>query len=243
LTPEPGIIVTGASKGIGGAIALELARGGATVACVSRSGSAPEGDPGDGAFVPYACDVTDGDSVRRVVEEFAAAAGGIRGLVNNAGGHVSGDAATVTPDQMRTMFELNCVSALVFSQAARPHLAESKGLIIGIGSFYDKLGPRRSIAYSASKAALASVNRTLAVEWARDGIRVLTVAPGYVPTDLNADWLADPDTRSKVERLIPVRRLGEPREIGRLVALLMLERIGFLTGETIYIDGAQSVKE
>jgi NAD(P)-dependent dehydrogenase (short-subunit alcohol dehydrogenase family) len=243
MTAEPGVIVTGASKGIGGAIALELARRGATVACVSRSGTAPDGDPGDGVFVPYACDVTDSDNVKRTVEEFAAAAGGIRGLVNNAGAHVSEDAAEVTPDDLRTMFELNCVSALVFSQLARPYLARTQGLIVGIGSFYDKLGPRRSLAYAASKAALASVNRTLAVEWARDGIKVLTVAPGYVPTDLNADWLADTETRRKVERLIPVRRLGEPSEIGRLVAVLMLESIGFLSGETIYIDGAQSVRE
>jgi NAD(P)-dependent dehydrogenase (short-subunit alcohol dehydrogenase family) len=134
------------------------------------------------------------------------------------------------------------VSALVVAQAARPHLAGAGGVIVGIGSFFDKLGATGSLAYSASKAALASVNRTLAVEWARDGVSVVTVAPGYVLTELNAEWLADEELRSKVERRIPTGRVGSAEEIGRFVAMLILDDVPFLTGETIYIDGGQGIR-
>jgi NAD(P)-dependent dehydrogenase (short-subunit alcohol dehydrogenase family) len=237
-----GVLVTGASRGIGAAIAVELAARGTVVGCVSRSGDVPAGaaDHGD-RLLPYACDVTDHARVREVVEEFAGATNGLAGLVNNAGGHADCAAADVTPEAFTAMFEANCVSALVFAQAARPHLARSGGVIVGMGSFFDKSGAQGSLAYAASKAALASVNRTLAVEWGHDGISTFTIAPGYIHTDLNAEWLADPETRAKVERRIPLRRIGEAGEVGRLVAALITEHVGFLTGTTIYLDGGQGV--
>jgi NAD(P)-dependent dehydrogenase (short-subunit alcohol dehydrogenase family) len=131
---------------------------------------------------------------------------------------------------------------LVCAQAARKHLARTGGVIVGIGSFFDKLGASGSLSYSASKAALASIDRTLAVEWARDRISVITVAPGYIHTDLNAEWLADEELRKKVERRIPAGRVGDPSEVARLVAALILGDMPFLTGETIYIDGGQGVR-
>jgi len=240
---EGGVLVTGASRGIGAAIAVELAARGVVVGCVSRSGNLPAA-AGEHAerLVPYACDVTDYARVGDVVEQFAARAGGLAGLVNNAGGHADGAAADVRPADFLAMVESNCVSALVFAQAARAHLARSGGTIVGMGSFFDKLGAQGSLAYAASKAALASVNRTLAVEWGRDGISAFTVAPGYIHTDLNDEWLADDGAREKLERRIPVRRVGQAGEVGRLVAALVTEDIGFLSGTTIYLDGAQSVR-
>jgi NAD(P)-dependent dehydrogenase (short-subunit alcohol dehydrogenase family) len=230
---EPGIVVTGASRGIGAAIAVELARRGRTVACLSRSGEVPGGEHPGGRLVGYRCDVCDGDRVGAVLAEFAGDAGAIGGLVNNAGVHADAAAVDVSPADFARLLQINCISALVVAQAAREHLARESGVIVGIGSFFDKLGARRSLAYAASKAALASVNRTLAVEWGPDGIAVFTVAPGYVLTDLNAEWLAEPEARRRLERRIPVGRIAQPSDIGRLVAALMLDNLGFLSGETI----------
>ncbi len=239
----PGIVVTGASKGIGAAIAVELARRGRTVACLSRSGVAPDAAGSDAERLDaYSCDVTDAGRVGEVMATFAERAGGIAGLVNNAGMHEDAAAVDVSASDLMQLFEVNCVSALIVAQAAHEHLARSRGVIVGIGSFFDKLGARRSLAYSASKAALASINRTLAVEWGADGISVFTVAPGYVLTDLNASWLSDPDARARVERRIPTGQIGDPGDIARLVAALMLENVACLSGETIYVDGAQSVR-
>jgi NAD(P)-dependent dehydrogenase (short-subunit alcohol dehydrogenase family) len=193
-------------------------------------------------MIPYRCDVTDADAVARVVEDFAGRCDGIAGLVNNAGAHEEHAAADVRASELMRMFELNCVGPLLLAQAARPHLARRHGVIVGIGSFFDKLGARGSLAYSASKAALASIGRTIAVEWASEGISVFTVAPGYIFTDLNAHVLADPPAREKLERRIPAGRVGEPAEIGRLVASLIVEDISFLTGETIYVDGGQAIR-
>jgi NAD(P)-dependent dehydrogenase (short-subunit alcohol dehydrogenase family) len=242
MAPDGGILVTGASRGIGAAIAVELAARGRIVGCLSRSGALPEGaDPK--RLIALTCDVTDFAAGRAAVNAFAQRAGGIAGLVNNAGRHPEDTpAAELAPGDLLRVFEANCAAPLALAQAARPYLAEANGTIVGIGSFFDKLGAPRSLAYSASKAALASIDRTLAVEWGRDGISVFTVAPGYVLTDLNADWLASSDVRAKVERRIPAGRVAGAGEIGRLVAALLLEDIGFLTGETIYVDGGQGVR-
>jgi NAD(P)-dependent dehydrogenase (short-subunit alcohol dehydrogenase family) len=236
---ERGVIVTGASRGIGAAIALALRERDFTVAVVSRSGATPAEAVSTDGMVPYRCDVTDGVAVDSVVTDFGKRVGAIAGLVNNAGAHSEAAAADVSAADLMAMFEVNCVGALRFAQAARPH---SRGVIVGIGSFFDKLGARGSLAYSACKAALASIDRTLAVEWARDGVSVLTVAPGYILTDLNADWLGDPEARRKVERRIPVGRVGEPAEVGRLVASLIAADVPFLTGATIYVDGGQAIR-
>jgi NAD(P)-dependent dehydrogenase (short-subunit alcohol dehydrogenase family) len=232
------VLVTGASSGIGAAIAADLAGRGFTVGCLSRRGTTPKGT----GFVALAADVSDHDATRSALEHLCASAGPLCGLVNAAGYHIATPSAHVALAELRAILETNFVAAAGLCQAAYPHLrANGGGLIVNIGSFYERLGVPALLAYSASKAALGSLTRTLAVEWAGDGISVLDVAPGYVHTGLNGGFFADPERRAKVERRIPVGRLGEADEIGRFVGGLFAEPVRFLTGSTLIVDGAQSV--
>ena len=232
------VMVTGASSGIGAAVAAELASRGFTVGCLSRRGTAP---PGEG-LLPLAADVTDEAAVERALADLVERAGGLHGLVNGAGFNREGPSAQLSTETLRSVLETNFVAAFGLCRLAYPHFrAAGGGLIVNIGSFFDQLGVAHNLAYAASKAALAALTRCLAVEWAKDGVRLINVAPGYVLTDLNREYFSDPDRRQRIERRIPVRRLGEAEEVAKLVACLFTEQIGFLTGETIYLDGGQGM--
>ncbi|HEV7417305.1 MAG TPA: SDR family oxidoreductase, partial [Tianweitania sediminis] len=136
---------------------------------------------------------------------------------------------------------LNATAVMVAAREVYPHLKAHGGMIINIGSFFDKLGVPDNLAYCASKAAVAAMTRCMAVEWADDGISVVNIAPGYIETDLNRDFLAREKVRRWMETRIPVKRPGSSEEVARLVGAVFAERIGFLTGETIYIDGGQGM--
>lgn len=230
---EGQIVVTGASKGIGAAIATELARRGFPVVCLSRSGRGAQG-------LQIACDMTDEGAVRRAFDR-AAERGPIIGLVNNAGVHIAGPIAALTVASFNETMALNATAVMVAAREAYPHLRVQGGTIVNIGSFFDKLGVPDNLAYCASKAAVAAMTRCMAVEWARDGIRVMNVAPGYIETDLNREYLARDKVRSWMASRIPLGGPGRVEDVARLVAAIFGESIGFMTGETIYIDGAQGV--
>lgn len=227
------IIVTGASKGIGAAIALDLARRGYELACVSRSGVAPAG-------TGYVCDMTDEGAVRKTFAKIAAS-GHLVGLVNNAGVHLGGPTCSLATAEFDKVMALNATAVMIAAREAYTHLKENGGTLVNIGSFFDKLGVPDNLAYCASKAAVAAMTRCMAVEWADDGITVVNVAPGYIETDLNRDFLAREKVRRWLETRVPVKRPGAPEEVARLVGAIFAERIGFLTGETIYIDGGQGM--
>jgi len=231
--PDGQIIVTGASKGIGLAIAGGLDRRGVPVVCLSRSGSGPVGHS-------LACDMTDEEAVKKTFAEVARR-GTVSGLVNNAGVHIGGSIASLpTADFERTM-ALNCTAVMVAAREVYPLLCDAGGLIINIGSFFDKLGVPDNLAYCASKAAVAAMTRCMAVEWARQGIRVINVAPGYIETDLNRDYLSRERVQAWMKQRIPVGGPGGAADVAKLVAMICSEKIGFLTGETIYVDGAQGI--
>jgi NAD(P)-dependent dehydrogenase (short-subunit alcohol dehydrogenase family) len=234
--PGRGVFVTGASSGIGAAVAVEWARAGYVVAGASRRGTVP---PGEGKLAPVRLDVNDHAAMATAIDEFATASGGLAGVVHCAGYQEFSPSSDLSMDDLRAVLETNLVSAVRIAQLARPHLAGPGGFVAFIGSFYADLGVPGSLAYSASKAALASVTRTLAVEWAADGVALVNFAPGYVETGLNEEYLADPENRARLERRIPVGRVGTADEIARLVVAVLTADCQFLTGETITIDGAQ----
>ncbi len=239
------VAVTGASRGIGAAIALELAEAGFTVAALTRQGRGVEQGDRDAEtsrnIVPVVCDVADSASVEAAIAE-AAALGTLSSLVNNAGIWKGQRSAELSNDDYQLVMDTNARGCFELCRAVYPHFkSNGSGTIINIGSFYDKLGVPGGLAYCASKAAIGAITRCLAVEWARDRIRVLNVAPGFIETDLNASL---PDTaRDAIRARIPGGEFGSPADVGRLVRALVANDIPFMTGETMYIDGGQGIKE
>ncbi|HEX3246678.1 MAG TPA: SDR family oxidoreductase [Chloroflexota bacterium] len=234
-----GIIVTGASSGIGAATARALAERNYVIGCLSRRGTIPKA--ANGQLHGYECDVTDQQQVRETVQAFGAQVERIVGLVNCAGIHEETPSLQLSLDSLRKLLEVNFISAFAVAQQVYPLMKDHGGLIVNIGSFYDHLGVRSNLAYAASKAAVASMTRTLAIEWARDNIQLINVAPGYILTDLNREWFSDSKNYEAVIRRIPARQLGQPEDVGRLITSLFESRSPFLTGTTIYMDGGQGI--
>lgn len=240
------ILVTGTSRGIGANIAVSLARAGYTVGCMTRAGALPphEGLTAEQAarLVPLTGDVTRLDALRAGFAALADRGLTLVGAVNNAGIHSEGASAEIDQAEYERVMTTNATAVLLGCQAAYPHLvANGGGLIVNIGSFFDKMGVKRQLAYCASKAAVGAITRCLAVEWAGKGIRVLDVAPGYIQTDFNKDALAQGPLRAYLERRIPGKTAGTTEDVARLVSALFTMDSPFLTGETIYIDGAQAI--
>lgn len=234
---EPKVIaVTGASRGIGAEIAAELARRGYTVGCLSRKGAGAAHE----RFVHVACDVADEGSIREAFSALAQRTGRIDGLVNNAGLHRDGKSSDLPTAAWEEIMNTNARSVFLCCREAYPYLERSGGTIVNIGSFFDKLGVKRNLAYCASKAAVGAITRCLAVEWAPKRIRVIDVAPGYIATELNAEAMKGP-LRAFLEARVPSRGPGTPQDVARLVASLFTEDVAFLTGETIYVDGGQGI--
>lgn len=227
------IVVTGASKGIGAAIAVELARRGFAPVSLSRSGTAVAGRA-------VACDMTDEAAVRAALAEVAKA-GPIVGLVNNAGLHKTCPSHRLPTSEFEEVMRINATAVMIAAREAFPYLEASKGRLVNIGSFFDKLGVVDNLAYCASKAAVGAITRCLAVEWARHGINVVNVAPGYIATDLNRDFLARDKVKAWLAQRIPTGAAGSAEEVARFVGSLFADDIRFLSGETIYIDGGQGM--
>jgi NAD(P)-dependent dehydrogenase (short-subunit alcohol dehydrogenase family) len=240
------IAVTGASRGIGAAIALELAQRGFTVGCLTRKGTGPEAASilreVAGRLVYCRCDVTDEASIRGALGDLAARCGAIHGLVNNAGIHLDAPSHEMTTAAYQGVMAVNATAVFTACREVFPYLAQAGGgIVVNIGSFFDKIGVKRNLAYCASKAAVGAMTRCLAVEWAGKGIRVLDVAPGYIETDLISAALQQGPLREYLAKRIPGRQPGTAGDVARLVAAIFSEDIPFLTGETIYLDGGQGI--
>ena len=180
--------------------------------------------------------------MRDAFAQVAKDAGSLKGLVNNAGVHRESDSSTLATADFEDLMRTNATSVMMVSREAYPHLkAAGGGRIVNIGSFFDRIGVARNLAYCASKAAVGAITRCLATEWARDGITVMNVAPGYILTDLNRDTLTEEKFLRWLKGRSPAGRPGTPEEVARLVGSLYSEDNAFLTGETIYVDGGQAM--
>jgi NAD(P)-dependent dehydrogenase (short-subunit alcohol dehydrogenase family) len=186
--------------------------------------------------------VTDEDSLKSALQEVTADLGEINGLVNNAGIHKDGPSDRFQTAGFEAVMRTNVYATFAACREVFPFLTKAGGgLIVTIGSFYDRAGVPGNAAYCASKAAVGAIARSLAVEWARNGIRVLNIAPGFVETDLNRKFRARESFQTYLRSRIPVGRASSPKEVAQLVGALFTEDLNFLTGETIYFDGGQSV--
>lgn len=232
---EGRVIVTGASRGLGAATARALADAGYDVVGLSRTGDCTVGRG-------IVCDMTDESAVRAAFADLAGDPTPVVGLVNNAGAHGQSVSAEIEIADYERVMALNATAVVVASREAYALLKRAGGgLIVNMGSVFDKLGVREHLAYCVSKAAVGAITRCLAVEWAEDGISVVNVAPGYVETDFNREFMRRDAVKRWLERRIPVGRTGTPEEVADLVTALFRMRVPYLTGETIYLDGGHGM--
>lgn len=240
-------LVTGAGRGIGRAIAVALGAAGAAVACAARSrdqvdATAAEITAAGGRARALGMDVTRREQIVAGVAEVAAALGPVDVLVNNAGMTMEKKTTEVTDEDWDAVLATNLSSMFRCARAVAPGMIElERGKIINIGSMYGVIGVPRYAAYCASKAAVAGLTRSLAAEWARHRIQVNCLAPGYVNTDIPREAMADEKTRALFLSKIPARRIGEPEEVGALAVYLASPASDFMTGQTVYLDGGQTM--
>ena len=192
--------------------------------------------------VEITCDLSNTIQVEELVPAAVDTFGGLDILVNNAGITLEKKTVDVTDEEWETLLATNLTAMFRLARAVAPGMLERRrGKIINVGSMYGVIGVPRYAAYCASKAGVEGLTRSLGVEWARHGIQVNCVAPGYMNTDIPRAALADPKTRELFLSRIPARRIGEPEDIGPLVVYLASPASDYMTGQTVYLDGGQTV--
>jgi NAD(P)-dependent dehydrogenase (short-subunit alcohol dehydrogenase family) len=233
-------VVTGGARGIGAAAAQALHAAGARVVVTGRNLSAlPEaGADGRPFAARLAMDVTVSDSVKSVADEVKERFGRIDILVNNAGqSHVASFEATSESD-FEHMLNTNFLGVVRCCREFGKHMVDAGyGRVINVGSTAGVRGRRMETAYSGSKGAVIAFSKSLAMEWARSGVTVHNLCPGYIETDMNASFLAKEENRRAIERRIPMGRVGQPDEFAAAIVFLVSQASSYMTGTTVMIDG------
>jgi 3-oxoacyl-[acyl-carrier protein] reductase len=237
-------VVTGASKGIGASIALHLAAEGASV--VVNYSSSKEGadrvvaeiSKKGGKAVAVQANLADQADIRRLFARAKEAFGRVDILVNNAGVYQFGPLEEVTPELFHKMFDLNVLGLILASQEAVKQFGPDGGSIINISSVAATSAPPTTSVYSATKAAVDAVTRSLAQELGPRKIRVNSINPGMVETEgVHSAGLGESDFRKQIEASTPLGRIGQPQDIAPAAVFLASGDSGWITGETLYIGG------
>lgn len=245
------ILITGASTGIGKAIAIQFARLGANV--VVNYYSQPDKAESTQQQMLEACqamescgaktllvqaDVSDREDVANLFAQTIETFGSLDILVNNAGIQVEGPSHEIDIDDFDRMLSVNLRGAYLCSRLALKHFLDKgiKGVIINNSSVHEIIPRPGYLAYAVSKGGMENMTRTLALEYARQGIRVNAIGPGATATPIN-DWVHDPEQLSRAQEFIPMGRVGEPEEMAAAVAFLASDKAAYITGQTLFIDG------
>jgi glucose 1-dehydrogenase len=245
-------LVTGASRGIGRAVARRFAEEGATV-CVNYHGAEDEATAALAELIEtsaaigagpkrhrvWRADVSNPDAVAAMIEGLAKDWGRLDILVNNAGIQAPAESHELSLPEYRRILDVNLTGAVLCAQAAIRHFLSRPGggVILNCSSVHEIVPKPGYLAYSVSKGGLGNLTRTLALEYADRGIRVNGVGPGATLTDMNSAWSNDPIARRNVESHIPMRRAAAPAEIASVFAFLASDDAAYVTGQTIYACG------
>src|SRR3954470_15935416 len=246
------VLVTGGSSGICQAIAVRFAEYGANVAINYLR---PPEEAHANEQQVHACtakvkqmgvrdvlvggDVSDEDDVVRMVSEAAEGLGGLDILVNNAGIQISRPSEDLSSADFDRVLAVNLRGSFMCArEAIKQYLADEKpGSIVNISSVHQLVPKPNYLGYSTSKGGMQNLTRTLALEYAAQGIRVNAVGPGATVTPINRAWIEDPDKRAQVEAHIPMRRAGDAQEMAGVTCFLASDLAAYITGQTIFVDG------
>jgi NAD(P)-dependent dehydrogenase (short-subunit alcohol dehydrogenase family) len=237
-------LITGASKGLGKAMALALAEAGAGVALVSRDegklqAAAEQVREAGGRAEVFVADVTDEAQVTKLREDFTEKFGDpLHILINNAGINIRKPLTDFTLEEWHRVMDTNVTSVFLLCRAFIPRMkGQGYGRIINLTSMMSHVSLPGRAPYSASKTALLGFTRALALELAPDKITVNGISPGVYDTEINAPLMQNAELRAEFLAKIPIGRFGQPGEIGKLAVYLCSEDAGFITGTDILIDG------
>jgi NAD(P)-dependent dehydrogenase (short-subunit alcohol dehydrogenase family) len=239
-------LVTGASRGIGRALAVGLAECGANVLAVARSTDGLEETarlaPEDGGTIEtHTADLSDVDAIEATVAAAIERLGGIDILVNNAAADHDSPIEETSLDTFKTVVDLNLQSCWLLCKAASAALEEGGGKVINVASMLGTIAVRDNSAYIAAKHGLVGVTRALALEWGRRGIQINALAPGFVETDMMAQ-LSDEGVAKWVKSRTPMGRWSQPEEMVGPVVFLASSASDFVTGQVLVVDGGWTVQ-
>lgn len=243
-------VITGSAKGIGRGCALIFAEAGSKVAVVDVDEEAGketvkeiQRKGGEARF--FRADVSDSRQVQSLMAEVVQVFSEISILINNAGYHISKNIEETTEDEWDFIMNTNLKSVFLCSKYAMPHLRKTKGCIIHMSSMVGLIGQSNAGAYSASKGGMVAMTKGMALDFAKDGIRVNCICPGWVETPLVEDWFnqqEDPEkAREYIHSVHPLGRIATTEEVGRAALFLASGNASFVTGVALPVDGAVSL--
>jgi NAD(P)-dependent dehydrogenase (short-subunit alcohol dehydrogenase family) len=242
-------IVTGASRGIGKAIAEHLARSGVRVVCSATSEdtlkkTCQEIERNGGVALPVKADVTSDTARKHLINQAISKFGSVDILINNAGIVFTEETVASDDKKIMTLMQTNFFSVYSLSRDIAKHMIKSgHGKIVNIGSLFGQIGVPMVVAYCSSKGAVASLTRSLAVEWAPHNIQVNAIAPGYIWTDMCKAVMENNEQMQKdTLAKIPANRFGTPEDVASSAVFLCSEQADYITGTLHFVDGGAFIQ-